>query len=89
TAGALEFCAVTARYAPHLPDVLRDVSLVIPARSRIGLIGRTGSGKSTIFQILFRFLSIRSGAVLVDGIDIATVPLARLRRSLAVIPQDP
>jgi ABC-type multidrug transport system fused ATPase/permease subunit len=88
-AGAVEFRGVTARYAAHLPDVLTDVSFRIPAGARVGLIGRTGSGKSTIFQVLFRFIEVRAGEVSIDGRNIAGVPLARLRRSLAVIPQDP
>lgn len=89
TLGQVSFREVTARYAEHLPDVLREVSFEVPGGAKVGLIGRTGSGKSTAFQVLFRFLEVRSGRVEIDGKDIAGIPLERLRRSLAVIPQDP
>lgn len=87
--GAIEFQNVKARYAPELPQVLKGVSFQIPGGSRVGLIGRTGSGKSTIFQTLYRFLELEEGRILIDGVDLASVPLARLRGALAVIPQDP
>jgi ABC-type multidrug transport system fused ATPase/permease subunit len=53
------------------------------------VIGRTGAGKSTLFQALFRLIELERGAILVDGVDLATVPLPRLRRAFAIIPQDP
>lgn len=87
--GEIEFQDVVARYAEHLPPVLKGLSFRVEAGSRVGLIGRTGSGKSTIFQTLFRFLEPETGKILIDGVDIATVPLEHLRRSIAVIPQDP
>jgi ABC-type multidrug transport system fused ATPase/permease subunit len=88
-AGTIEFRDVVARYAEHLPDVLKGVSFRIPGGAKAGIIGRTGSGKSTAFQALFRFIEARSGAILIDGKDIRGIPLARLRRSIAIIPQDP
>lgn len=87
--GAVEFRELCVRYAPHLPRVLHNVTFTVPARAKVGIIGRTGSGKSTLFQTLFRMVEAESGAILIDGVDIATVPLPRLRRSLAIIPQDP
>ncbi len=89
TAGAVEIRDLCIRYAPHLPRVLHGVSFAVPARAKVGIIGRTGSGKSTLFQALFRMVEAESGAILIDGVDIATVPLQRLRRNLAIIPQDP
>lgn len=80
---------IQVRYASHLPLVLKGISFEVKAGSRVGIVGRTGSGKSTLFQTLFRFIELESGAILIDGVDIATVPLARLRRSLAIVPQDP
>lgn len=80
---------VEARYASHLPLVLKGVSFRVRAGERVGIIGRTGSGKSTLFQTLFRFVELESGRIVFGGEDIATVPLERLRRSLAIIPQDP
>jgi ABC-type multidrug transport system fused ATPase/permease subunit len=87
--GEVVFAGAVARYAPHLPAALRGVDFVVPAGSRVGLIGRTGAGKSTIFQALFRCVELESGLIEIDGVDIATVPLERLRRSIAIIPQDP
>ncbi len=80
---------VHVRYAPHLPLVLKGISCKIEAGQKIGIMGRTGSGKSTFFQTLFRFIELDKGAIFIDGIDIASVPLNRLRRSMAIIPQDP
>lgn len=80
---------LSARYAEHLPLVLRDVSFTVEGGAKVGVIGRTGSGKSTLFQTLFRFLEPASGAIEIDGVDIRTVPLPRLRRAIAIIPQDP
>lgn len=80
---------VKVRYAPHLPLVLKGISCHIQAGTKVGIMGRTGSGKSTFFQTLFRFIELDSGSILIDGIDIAGVPLNRLRRSMAIIPQDP
>lgn len=87
--GALRFEDVTSRYASHLPLVLRGVSFEVKAGERVGLIGRTGSGKSTLLQALFRFVELEGGRISIDGEDVASVPLERLRRSLAIIPQDP
>jgi ABC-type multidrug transport system fused ATPase/permease subunit len=77
------------RYAAHLPLVLKGLNFKLAAGSRVGLIGRTGSGKSTFFQSLFRFIEAEDGKIEIDGVNIASVPLERLRRSLAIIPQDP
>ncbi|RZA09796.1 MAG: ATP-binding cassette domain-containing protein [Proteobacteria bacterium] len=87
--GEVVFDTVVARYAPHLPPVLKGISFRIPAGARVGVIGRTGSGKSTLLQSLYRGMELESGAIRIDGVDIASVPLERLRRSLAIIPQDP
>lgn len=77
------------RYAEHLPLVLKGITFKVAPGSRVGIIGRTGSGKSTFFQSLFRFIEAEEGRIVIDGVDIAAVPLERLRRSLAIIPQDP
>lgn len=87
--GEITFENVSVRYAPHLPLVLKDVSFTIRSGQRVGLIGRTGSGKSTLFQTLYRFVEAEGGRILIDGEDIASIPLPRLRKSIAIIPQDP
>ena len=89
THGAVEFRQVSVRYADHLPLVLRNVSFSIPARSKVGLVGRTGSGKSTIFQVLFRCVEPTEGQILIDGVPTSAIPLDRLRKGMAIIPQDP
>lgn len=87
--GKLEFKNTVVRYADHLPDVLRGVSFVIPSGTRAGIVGRTGSGKSTLFQAVYRFVDFQQGDILIDDVSIRNVPLEQLRQNLAVIPQDP
>lgn len=89
TRGAVEFLGVAVRYAPHLPLVLDGVTFRAEGGSKVGVIGRTGAGKSTLFQALFRLIELERGAIVVDGVDLASVPLPRLRRAFAIIPQDP
>lgn len=87
--GEIRWKDVQARYAPHLPWVLKGVNFHIQPGQKVGIIGRTGSGKSTLFQALYRFIEIESGVIELDGVDLSTVPLDRLRKSLAIVPQDP
>lgn len=87
--GEVVFDRVVARYAAHLPPVLKGISFRIPAGARVGIIGRTGSGKSTLLQALFRAMELESGEIRIDGVNIASVKLEKLRRNLAIIPQDP
>lgn len=87
--GKLEFKNVALRYAEHLPLVLKNVSFTIPSGARVGIVGRTGSGKSTLFQAVYRFVNIESGDILIDDQSIKKVSLFQLRKHLSVIPQDP
>lgn len=89
TRGAITFHNLSARYRPHLPLVLTGISCSLPAGSRVGIIGRTGSGKSTLILSLLRLLEPYSGHIEIDGIDISTVRISDLRTSLAVVPQEP
>lgn len=87
--GEIEFRHACLRYAPHLPAIVEDASFQVPARTHVALLGRTGSGKSTVLLALLRTLSVERGDIRIDGIDIRDVPHTRLRQSIAYVPQDP
>lgn len=79
TEGQITFEKVSMRYRKHLDLALRKVSFTIAAGERIGVVGRTGSGKSSIIQVLFRMNEIESGAVMIDGQDISKPGIHALR----------
>ena len=87
--GRIEFRNACLRYAPHLPAIVEDASFTVPAHTHVALLGRTGAGKSTVLLALLRTLSVERGDILIDGINIQDVPHARLRQSIAYVPQDP
>jgi len=76
-------------YSANLPLVLKDVSFTVEGSQSIGIVGRTGAGKSSLTLSLLRLIEPRNGSILVDGIDISTVKLRDLRTRIAFIPQDP
>ena len=75
------------RYREDLDLVLKGLSLTIKPREKIGIVGRTGCGKSTLMSTLFRIVEPTGGRVLIDGHDLAQVPLHQLRSKLALVPQ--
>ncbi|KAL5483667.1 hypothetical protein EMCRGX_G020072 [Ephydatia muelleri] len=87
--GKVEFREAVLTYRKGLPPALQSTSFVIEGGEKIGVVGRTGAGKSSLFQALFRMVQLTSGTILIDGADISSVPLDRLRSSLTIIPQDP
>nr|RBQ85865.1 hypothetical protein FVER53263_03149 [Fusarium verticillioides] len=87
--GAIEYEAVQMRYRPGLPLVVDNFCLRIAGGERLGIVGRTGAGKSTILSTLFRLTEISGGRITIDGVDIGQIGLHRLRSALAIIPQDP
>nr|KAJ3413496.1 hypothetical protein HK105_002059 [Polyrhizophydium stewartii] len=87
--GEIEFKDVSMRYAADLPLVLKSVSFSIRDKEKIGVVGRTGSGKSSLMQVLFRMVEPASGAIVVDGITTSELGLKDLRSGLGIIPQDP
>lgn len=89
TEGHLQVEGLVAGYAPDLPPVLKGLSFEVTSNQRIGVIGRTGAGKSSLTLALFRFLEAREGKIVIDGIDISKMQLHDLRSRLAIIPQDP
>lgn len=87
--GAVEFKNVSMRYRPELPLVLRDVSFTVQAGQKIGVVGRTGAGKSSLIQALFLLCELEHGQVVLDGINTQTLGTEDLRSKIAIIPQDP
>ncbi|ETP52526.1 hypothetical protein F442_02503 [Phytophthora nicotianae P10297] len=87
--GAIKFDNVQLKYRPELPLVLRGVNMDITGGEKVGICGRTGAGKSSLTIALFRICEFESGTISIDGVDIQKVKLHDLRRSLAIIPQDP
>lgn len=87
--GRLEIDDLVVGYAPDLPPVLKGLSCRIEPNQRVGVVGRTGAGKSSLTLALFRFLEAREGSILIDGLDISKIQLHALRSRLAIIPQDP
>ncbi|KAM7294807.1 hypothetical protein ISCGN_024312 [Ixodes scapularis] len=90
TDGRLEFRDYATSYRPKiLPDVLKGVTFVVEPQEKVGVVGRTGAGKSSLVLALLRVLKSSRGSIRIDGVDINTVPLRRLRNAVTVIPQDP
>ncbi|XP_073894086.1 ATP-binding cassette sub-family C member 10 isoform X30 [Macaca fascicularis] len=89
TQGGVEFQDVVLAYRPGLPNALDGVTFCVQPGEKLGIVGRTGSGKSSLLLVLFRLLEPSSGRVLLDGVDISQLELAQLRSQLAIIPQEP
>ncbi|XP_035029328.1 canalicular multispecific organic anion transporter 1 [Hippoglossus stenolepis] len=87
--GKLEFDNYMVRYRPGLDLVLHGISCDIKGTEKIGIVGRTGAGKSSLTNCLFRTIESAGGRIIIDGIDISTIGLHDLRSRLTIIPQDP
>jgi ATP-binding cassette subfamily C (CFTR/MRP) protein 1 len=87
--GEIVFDNVEMRYRAGLPLVLKGMSMHVRAGERIGVVGRTGAGKSSIMSTLFRLQELSGGSIVIDGVDISKIGLHDLRSKLAIIPQDP
>jgi ATP-binding cassette, subfamily B, multidrug efflux pump len=86
--GAIEFRDLTFRYHPNDEPVLRDVNLKIPAGHTVAFVGRTGSGKSTIANLIPRLIEAPEGTLFIDGVPIQKYPLKQLRASIGYVPQE-
>ncbi|RDW75857.1 putative ABC bile acid transporter [Coleophoma crateriformis] len=87
--GRLSVDSLVVGYADDLPPVLKGLSFNVERNERVGVVGRTGAGKSSLTLALFRFLEAREGSIHIDGLDISKIKLQALRSRLAIIPQDP
>ena len=87
--GAIEFERVCMRYRPGLPLALDTFSAAIGAKERVGIVGRTGAGKSSLLLALFRLVDAESGAIRIDGKEIRALGLCATRRCINIIPQEP
>ena len=87
--GKVEFRNYSVKYRPDTPIVLNNLNFILNPHEKIGVVGRTGSGKSTLCLCLFRILEAFKGQILIDDIDIKTIGLRLLRQSITIIPQEP
>uniref|UniRef100_A0A667Y4G3 ATP-binding cassette, sub-family C (CFTR/MRP), member 2 n=1 Tax=Myripristis murdjan TaxID=586833 RepID=A0A667Y4G3_9TELE len=88
-AGRLQFENYKVRYRPELDLVLHGITCDIDTTEKIGIVGRTGAGKSSLTNCLFRIIEAAEGRIFIDGVDISTIGLHHLRGRLTIIPQDP
>ncbi|XP_069836112.1 ATP-binding cassette sub-family C member 2-like [Dendropsophus ebraccatus] len=87
--GVVEFVDYKARYRSELDLVLHGISCTVDSMEKVGIVGRTGAGKSSLTNCLFRIIEAAGGKIVIDGVDISTIGLHDLRNKLTIIPQDP
>ncbi|KAK9088503.1 hypothetical protein Scep_027585 [Stephania cephalantha] len=87
--GSIKFEDVVLRYRPELPPVLHGLSFAVSPSEKVGIVGRTGAGKSSMLNALFRIVELERGRILIDEYDIAKFGLTDLRKVLGIIPQSP
>ena len=87
--GQIDFADVSLRYRPTTELVLDSLTFSVQPGQKVGIVGRTGAGKSTICLSISRIVELFGGCIHIDGIDIAKLDLHELRRRITVIPQDP
>ncbi|RMD41406.1 hypothetical protein DV735_g3728, partial [Chaetothyriales sp. CBS 134920] len=87
--GVVEFVDYGTRYRPDLEPVLKNINIKIDAGSKLGVVGRTGAGKSSLALALFRGLEAETGKIAIDGADISKIGLQNLREAITIVPQDP
>ncbi|KAJ4844145.1 ATP-binding cassette sub- C member 8, partial [Turnera subulata] len=87
--GRIELQQLKIRYRPNAPLVLKEINCTFREGTKVGVVGRTGSGKTTLISALFRLVEPESGHILIDGLDICSIGLKDLRMKLSIIPQEP
>ena len=87
--GVIEFINLSLKYRPNTPEVLKNLSFKIKNGERIGVVGRTGVGKSTLCLALCRIMEASSGSIRISNTDISHINLEELRRNITIIPQEP
>ena len=87
--GRIQLCNYSLKYRPDLDLILKNLNVEIKAREKVGIVGRTGAGKSTLILAIWRVVEAYEGKILIDGVDISQVGLADLRDRVTVIPQEP
>ncbi|KAJ6578028.1 ABC transporter [Mycena capillaripes] len=85
--GKMEFNNIQLSYRPGLPPVLKGITMNVAGGEKIGIVGRTGAGKSTIMTALYRLVELSGGSITIDGLDISKLGLVDLRQSISIIPQ--
>lgn len=86
--GEIEFRNVSFKYSEVLPEVLKNINLKIPVGSTLAIIGHTGSGKTTLINLIPRLYDTTEGEVLIDGINVKNIPLDVLRKNIGLVPQE-
>ncbi|KAJ4703004.1 ABC transporter C family member 2-like [Melia azedarach] len=89
SSGSIKFEDVVLRYRPELPPVLHGLSFIVSPSEKVGIVGRTGAGKSSMLNALFRIVELERGKISIDRCDVAKFGLTDLRKVLSVIPQSP
>ncbi|CAN0874920.1 ABC transporter C family member 2 [Linum grandiflorum] len=89
SSGFIKFSDVFLRYRPELPPVLHGLSFTVSPSEKLGVVGRTGAGKSSMLNALFRIVEVERGEIIIDGCDIRKIGLMDLRKVLTIIPQAP
>ncbi|KAL0354577.1 UNVERIFIED_CONTAM: ABC transporter C family member 8 [Sesamum radiatum] len=87
--GRIELLDLKIRYRPNAPVVLKGITCTFTEGTRVGVVGRTGSGKTTLISALFRLVEPYNGQIVIDGVDICSIGLKDLRLKLSIIPQEP
>ncbi|KAK3227099.1 hypothetical protein Dsin_006961 [Dipteronia sinensis] len=87
--GRIKLENLKVRYSPNAQFVMKGITCTFEEGTRVGVVGRTESGKSTLISALFRLVDLESGRILIDGLDICSIRLEDLRTKLSIVPQEP